>query len=496
VSRTEKFPGFETPSYTPVPKDLVDYVLDAFQLTESELKVLLYLIHRIFGWTEHRRVGGDHVSISQLLEGIVCRNGTRLDFGTGLTKKSLFTALNGLEQKGLVRRVRQADDRGASVPTFYSIHLRRPQALDPKTTGFNPFTAFNVPNEIFTRDLAYLTSRELRVLLFICRFAFIEDDGRTTLSFNRMISGVRRRDGSIISIGLDHRDLRRTLRSLEDQKRIQVLRRTGPHGAALENVYSLAPLLIVDSKAPSAIDWVGGEFTPPVRGDFTPPLGGEVTPGVGGENAPTVGGDFEPHRSTQTQNSQTPPPKQDFDPPISNGGGDNSPLSQQKVLSESPTDPKSTISKELAELFYKSLSLRVTSQKITKGEGEIQKLLEQGFTEDELRFAVTFIPKAFPDTKTIGRLPFLLDQALAQKAALEKLPPARSPQGTESAVPDEVRQARLEEHRKAFLALSLEEQQSYRSRVPKLLNLPTIRENWAIHEFARSTGLLTLGTER
>ena len=48
VSKDFRYEGFSEPNYTPVPDDLFDLI--APNLTESELRVLLYIIRRTFGF--------------------------------------------------------------------------------------------------------------------------------------------------------------------------------------------------------------------------------------------------------------------------------------------------------------------------------------------------------------------------------------------------------------------------------------------------------------
>ena len=59
------FQGFEPPYYTPVPDLLFDWVMQ--DLDEKELKILLYIIRRTFGFKKQ----ADDISIDQLINGIV-----------------------------------------------------------------------------------------------------------------------------------------------------------------------------------------------------------------------------------------------------------------------------------------------------------------------------------------------------------------------------------------------------------------------------------------
>lgn len=86
--------------YTEVPNAFID--LWAPQLTEAELRVLLYLIRRTAGF--HREQAA--VSVAQLACGMCTKDGRQLDRGTGMNRKSIFRALDRLEARGLIERTR------------------------------------------------------------------------------------------------------------------------------------------------------------------------------------------------------------------------------------------------------------------------------------------------------------------------------------------------------------------------------------------------------
>ena len=55
-------------------------------LSGAEVKVMLYIFRRTLGFKRY----ADNISLNQLLNGIVRRDGTRLDHGTGLSKSTLL----------------------------------------------------------------------------------------------------------------------------------------------------------------------------------------------------------------------------------------------------------------------------------------------------------------------------------------------------------------------------------------------------------------------
>src|SRR5918911_359399 len=91
-----QFNGYSKPNYTMVPDELFDEQLP--YLSGAELKVLLYIIRRTFGFKKD----SDNVSLQQMLNGISTRDGERLDRGVGLSKKTLLGALRSLEEKHII----------------------------------------------------------------------------------------------------------------------------------------------------------------------------------------------------------------------------------------------------------------------------------------------------------------------------------------------------------------------------------------------------------
>lgn len=114
----EPFEGFDPPYYTQVP----DAVFDRFlpELTGAELKVLLYICRRTFGFKK----SDDDISISQLMHGITKRNGDRLDYGTGLSRDSVTRATKSLVDKGLILRTRNSSERRGDQATTYRLKMR------------------------------------------------------------------------------------------------------------------------------------------------------------------------------------------------------------------------------------------------------------------------------------------------------------------------------------------------------------------------------------
>jgi hypothetical protein len=113
-----EFAGFLSSNTTPVPDVLFDELL--LQLDNAELRVLLYIIRRTYGFKKR----SDDISISQMVDGIKRKDGTVLDGGTGMAKSSVTRALSGLLAKRIiVARRNQSRERG-NEPTTYALRLK------------------------------------------------------------------------------------------------------------------------------------------------------------------------------------------------------------------------------------------------------------------------------------------------------------------------------------------------------------------------------------
>ncbi len=126
------FPGFQNPNYTQVPDELFDQLMP--ELTDAELRVLLYVVRRTFGFKRQ----SDTISLSQMVEGITTREGVVLDRGTGLTKSPVVRALRGLKAKGVIVAARNASPERGHEATTYRLRFLG-EALPPCTaSGTSP----------------------------------------------------------------------------------------------------------------------------------------------------------------------------------------------------------------------------------------------------------------------------------------------------------------------------------------------------------------------
>src|SRR5215213_6455512 len=93
TSAASQFDGFGSPNYTQVPDELFDVL--APTLSEAELRVLLYIVRRTFGFKKE----SDDISLKQLVDGIKTRDGRVLDRGAGVGKTAAIRAVKGLVDK-------------------------------------------------------------------------------------------------------------------------------------------------------------------------------------------------------------------------------------------------------------------------------------------------------------------------------------------------------------------------------------------------------------
>jgi DNA-binding MarR family transcriptional regulator len=126
-----RFSGFIFPNYTQIPDQLFDELLPL--LSGAELKVLLYICRRTFGFKKP----SDDISFNQLITGIATKGGKVLDRGTGLSKSSVARALNDLEAKNIILRNRNESNERGHEATTYSLNLGAPPLSQNETRGLS-----------------------------------------------------------------------------------------------------------------------------------------------------------------------------------------------------------------------------------------------------------------------------------------------------------------------------------------------------------------------
>src|SRR4051794_29443154 len=118
TTKPYEFGGFSSPNTTPVPDVLFDELL--LRLDNAELRVLLYIIRRTYGFKR----SSDDIAISQMVEGIRKKDGTVLDRGTGMSKGSVTRGLRGLLEKGVIVARRNTSKERGFEPTTYALKVK------------------------------------------------------------------------------------------------------------------------------------------------------------------------------------------------------------------------------------------------------------------------------------------------------------------------------------------------------------------------------------
>src|SRR5215210_3283717 len=113
-----RYDGFPSPNGTVVPDDVFDVLAPI--LTEAELRVLLYIIRRTFGFKKD----SDSISLSQMVDGVTTRDGRVLDRGTGMSRRGVMKGCAGLLEKGIVRVEKRLSDQGNNEINIYHLRFR------------------------------------------------------------------------------------------------------------------------------------------------------------------------------------------------------------------------------------------------------------------------------------------------------------------------------------------------------------------------------------
>ena len=112
------YPGFASPNGTLVPDDVFDVLMP--ELTEAELRVLLYIVRRTFGFKKN----SDAISLTQMVRGIQTRDGRVLDRGTGMSRRGVMKGVAGLQGKGVITVERKMSEDGVNQVNVYHLRFR------------------------------------------------------------------------------------------------------------------------------------------------------------------------------------------------------------------------------------------------------------------------------------------------------------------------------------------------------------------------------------
>ncbi len=108
-------------------------------LSEAELRVLLYIMRRTFGFKKAQ----DNISLSQMVDGITTHDGQVLDRGCGLSKSAVAKGLKILSEKRIITAMRNQSREKGNLPTTYRLLYAGEMNISPplstrKTRGCPP----------------------------------------------------------------------------------------------------------------------------------------------------------------------------------------------------------------------------------------------------------------------------------------------------------------------------------------------------------------------
>jgi hypothetical protein len=99
-------------------------------LKEAELRVLLYIIRRTFGFKKN----ADPISFNQFLNGITAKDGRQLDNGCGIkSRTNLNKALKSLEAKGIITTHKERGEKGELLATTYALRFKTGDTKDSRS---------------------------------------------------------------------------------------------------------------------------------------------------------------------------------------------------------------------------------------------------------------------------------------------------------------------------------------------------------------------------
>jgi hypothetical protein len=155
------FQGFQSPNTTPVPDELFDNLLPL--LSGAELKVLLYVIRRTFGFKK----GSDRISKSQLENGIKKADGSILDGGTGLSRRAIRLAIDSLVGRNVLIKLHNKSPERGHEATEYALNISNTPPWVKSTQGVGykvpkPLGRGVPPQQTGKQDINYSNIRKAK----------------------------------------------------------------------------------------------------------------------------------------------------------------------------------------------------------------------------------------------------------------------------------------------------------------------------------------------
>ncbi len=94
----KKFKGFSDPkeNWSKLPHEFIEALPTINSM--SELKCILYILRHTWGYHDERK----RITTDEFMDGRKRKDGTRIDSGTGLSKKSVILGLQRAEKHGFI----------------------------------------------------------------------------------------------------------------------------------------------------------------------------------------------------------------------------------------------------------------------------------------------------------------------------------------------------------------------------------------------------------
>ena len=435
-----EFKGFQSPTYTLIPKVVADALMQ--DLTTGELRVLLYVMFHTFGWKK----ASDQISLSQFLNGIVKKDGSLVDQGAGLSKVTLLSALRSLEEKNLILRKRRTKDSGECATTEFTLNISPTKISTSSSWPWKPSEFFQAPDDLFSKFLPTLSGRELKVILFIARWTTQTETQENQISIKQMTQGIINKKGEVLTKGAgvsSERKLFEVLSALEKQNLIARTKVFHASGGKMPSMYSLfkeeVPEIIptphMPKNTPTKVTTIEPTFLP------------ETIPTVLPQIKPTDLPESEPDTINKTQLHLN------------------------------------TISTKLTQKFYEVLGIKASSKKIEKEARVILELLEKDdFTMEQIEKSFSWIANKYPDTFSVHRLPMLIGQALQAVSKKQEVP--KISENLEKLKDEQLKNREVQILE--FEKLSEEKKKFWLAKTPKILNSIEVKKAYAATLYKQS----------
>lgn len=152
---SKTFSGFDTPkqNWFRMPNEWIDICADISSL--AELKVVQYVMRHTWGHQEYGIL--KQISLDEFMSGRRRQDGSRLDKGTGLTKKSVIAGVKSAVERGFLIEHVDDSDR-ARVKKYYALRMATQNDSDgfPSTPQNPQKTDVEAPGEKVNADVYFL----------------------------------------------------------------------------------------------------------------------------------------------------------------------------------------------------------------------------------------------------------------------------------------------------------------------------------------------------